>query len=410
MNVGLGLLVFVLVLCGGTLIYMVAARRREKVMVENEGAGYRDAALTEECRHVSWSRLFRELPLRHFKFITVFAAVCGLIVGYWGVIAGVERSAIVDAARSVLPRYETVAMDSRGMVVDSRNQPVGDVLDFGPHFVWSHERIATVYCSPTLTTMTYETYVMTTDHRYVGLRARGLAAFYCADDVVRRIVSERRGVDAWREDAWNSYIVPMVRDAFEALTHGQTAAEISGNRREIVEAIGRRMQQSTTVQVSSPFVELLLSEARDDEERSSAPSLSDFDFPILEGWSTSSADSWFTYSQRQTNSFISIRLLSSARGTPEEMIREIQSESSDRPYTGRIIESSLIRGASGDLFLTRAFRDDGGNVLYDFSTVMESGRPGVNLLIFGLCNETGCEQALDGMSRVIDYIRPVDVD
>jgi len=398
----LGFLALVLAGVGG---FLAVASRKETMTVENPTAGYRQPALTKTVRHISiWQRL-KEMPPSTAAIIVALAVLFSVDIA-----AIVCSESVADAWRAVAPRFDEVPAGYRGIIVDRYgNQADEDVLEPGRHFVWSQEGIARVSCWPSaIASETFEPTAQTVDGHRIGLRVIGQARFACDDGAVRRVVEDRRGEEALPHDAWYDYVVPTVRSAFYGMIDTRSAEEVCRDRNMITEALVRYVQSLMQVEIDIQSVELILPDDLCDTGQTAQPTFSWSELPSLDGWSATAEGNWFTYRHRESISYVSVMPMSTDRGTPEDLVREIQSES-DRTYAGRLLESSLIRGASGDLVYIRSVQSDGG-IMYDFSTVMESSRPGVNVLVFGLCYEASCIAMLDGMSRVIAALRPADPD
>ncbi|MEA3249501.1 MAG: SPFH domain-containing protein [Patescibacteria group bacterium] len=256
--------------------YLLGLRHKEVVTENEENPGYRNAAIVNQVKELTFWRLLKSSPWSvHFLIGQfVFFGVAMVVVSSGGVNEWIGQTAS-STYHAVAPRYDEVPYGHRGIVVDrhGRLQPGSAVLNPGSHFVFSNERISLVDCSAG-TDEEVEVTARTPDRYTFEMRVRGSVRFRCNDWAVHRVVERFGGtpadvIDA--DDAWDSYVVPVVRNSFRDSVRGRTAEYVSENMDEIMAGVLRRLDTVSDVDVSLRYSEVTV---RGSQRTESRPTLS----------------------------------------------------------------------------------------------------------------------------------------
>ena len=384
-----GLLGFSVLVFAGVAAYLAGARRKETVTVEDPSPTYREPALLQERRDVSVMQRIREMPRSVAVLIVALAALFSALIA-----VRIDPALLSDAYRAVAPRYEEVPAGHRGVIVDRHGGfPLRVPLEPGRHLVLSDERMELVDCE-TDAPREFETWTKTTDGLDIGLRFSGQVRFSCSDELVWRVVQERAILDESESSygAWEFYITPAVSNAFQDLIDGRSSGSVYLDRDEIIAAVTRRidsLQQQAVVDIAS--IELVLPKGLSDNGQPDRPAIVQFDFPSLEGWSTTLNEyrDEIVYTRHRPGVTIRVMTWPEAEGSPEHLVGSYAAGRSDRvrsgsdspPVTDAAVESSDVAW-----FISIDRRD--GHFITTVIHGMRSRSPGVNLLFIGTCEGT----------------------
>lgn len=390
--------------------YLLGADHKRRVTRSVENPGYRNPALVQELKGVPMIRLLMDMPRAVKAIFAMNLLLLGitLIAGKPAASHWIGRVAedVYDAAPL---RFDEVPDGFRGVVVDRFNRPTTlRVLTPGRHFVWGSEHIAQVDCLHR-SVNSLEVRAETSDGVPVTLRLRADVRLSCYEDSIFNLVNRNAGFDTGPDDGWRLDVVPSVRREFDFLIRSMTAQEAREREIEIQAMVWVYAHSSFPNSTWSDMLtnEVLLPESAGTGPESRARGLSGFEFPSMEGWSTSVfARDHVLFRDQSSSTLVSMQFLSDDDADPEEIINGA-ADSGDRVYAGRVIHAGVGRTASGDLYLFRALGAAAASH-YEYVTVLPSGRPGVRVYIYAVCREGDIETMMGALDRIIARVRPTE--